>query len=178
LASQPSKQPVLKPQDIVVTIKIALNRHEKWTILSLSKKLFISQSEVHSALNRAQRSQLVNVEQGRSVAISAALHEFIIYGLKYAFPATLGMIGRGLPTGTSAFADFEQGFVQTDGLPLIWPDATGTEKGITIIPLYSSVPKAAREDDRLYRALALIDCIRAGAAREREFAEAKLRELI
>ena len=42
--------------------------------------------------------------------------------------------------------------------------------GQSFSPLYKSVPKAAREDHKLYELLSLIDAIRGGRVRERQMA--------
>ena len=74
-----------------------------------------------------------------------------------------------MPTGyagpvLSSF--FETG----DDLPPVWPDPDSNVRGQSFSPLYKSVPKAAREDDKLYELLSLIDAIRGGRARERQIA--------
>jgi len=43
-------------------------------------------------------------------------------------------------------------------------------RGLALAPLYPSVPEAALKDARLYAALALLDALRMGQAREREAA--------
>jgi hypothetical protein len=45
-------------------------------------------------------------------------------------------------------------------------------------PLYPTVPQASRNDPRLHDALALVDALRAGAAREREMARELFKEMI
>jgi hypothetical protein len=45
-------------------------------------------------------------------------------------------------------------------------------------PLYKSVPYAARADEKLYDALALVDAIRSGRARERKRAEEMLHAIL
>jgi hypothetical protein len=43
-------------------------------------------------------------------------------------------------------------------------------------PLYKLAPGAAREDERLYELLVLVDAIRGGRARERELAIRELKK--
>jgi len=52
----------------------------------------------------------------------------------------------------------------------VWPDPDGEMRGVALKPLFHSVPKAAREDPKLYEWLALVDALRTGRARERELA--------
>lgn len=119
-------------------------------------------------------SNLINLEQGKPTANRTSLREFLIHGLKYAFPAAVGTITRGMPTGLSA-APFRNQFTSTEHMPSVWPDAKGTVQGISLLPLYPSIPAAAKLDSKLYQTLVLIDILRTGAARERELAEIELR---
>ena len=54
--------------------------------------------------------------------------------------------------------------------PPVWPDPHGTRRGMTLHPLYPSVPEAARRNPALYELLALFDAVRAGSPRERALA--------
>ena len=58
--------------------------------------------------------------------------------------------------------------------PPVWPYAEDSVRGVAFTPLYSSVPAAALHDSRLYELLALVDAIRDGRARERNFATKEL----
>ena len=70
-------------------------------------------------------------------------------------------------------------FFQTgEDLPPVWPDPDGEVRGQSFSPLYKSVPKAAREDHRLYELLSLIDAIRGGRARERQVAYNEMKKRI
>jgi hypothetical protein len=171
------KQTSLKPQDIVVCLKFHLEFSSP-TIQKLSKALFISAGEVHGALQRAKKSRLIAVESGVQKILGAAFVEFIVYGLKYAFPASTGSIVRGMPTGIAAIQDIEHHFAPTEALPYVWPHPEGRVNGIGLAPLFPSVPQAAAVDPKMYRALALIDAVREGAAREREFAIQEIRMML
>jgi hypothetical protein len=46
-------------------------------------------------------------------------------------------------------------------------DPQGEVRGEALAPIHKSVPGAARKDEELYQALALVDVIRAGRALER-----------
>ena len=172
-----TKQTALRPQDIVVCLKLHLDGRAG-TILDLASALSISSGEVHGALKRAEKSRLVVFENRVPRVIPAAFLEFVLFGLKYAFPASLGTIVIGMPTGLSAFQELNRNFAPTDALPYVWPHAEGRVKGIALAPLFPSVPAAAAKDLRLYKALALIDAMREGAAREREFAVQELRMML
>ena len=134
----------------------------------------MSASEVHASVKRATQSGLLRPDQLRA-ANRKALTEFLVYGLKYAFPPERGGVSRGVPTAHSASPLREQ-VANTDDLPLVWPDPEGTVRGETLEPLYRCVPKAARNDPELHALLALVDAIRIGRARERELAIKELKE--
>jgi hypothetical protein len=105
-----------------------------------------------------------------------ALLEFLIHGVKYAFAASRGPVQRGMPTAHSA-APLRDLLTET-GLPLVWADATGEIRGETLSPIYKTAPEAAKLDSQLYQALALLDAIRFGRARERTLAAEHLTELL
>lgn len=163
----------LKPQDIVVLLKL-VGPVRDWSYRSLAHDLFMSIGEIHNAVDRATRAQLFDAEQKRPRV--QALEEFLVHGIKYAFPAERGSLTRGLPTAYAApplnkiisAAESEQ--------PPVWPDPEGSVRGYKLEPLYRSVPKAARSDKKLYELLALVDAIRDGRARERNLAVEHLRE--
>lgn len=167
------KQPVLKPQDLLVALKIVVNEERVITFAELGRELSMSTSEVHAATQRAEISRLVTREYGQLLPVRSSLQEFILHGVKYAFPALLGGITRGMATGISA-PPLKNSFAQNEMLSSVWPDAQGKERGLSLQPLYPSVPAAARADLHLYEFLVLVDAIRAGAAREREIATSEL----
>jgi hypothetical protein len=63
---------------------------------------------------------------------------------------------------------------ETKELPPVWPDPEGKIRGYSLEPLFRSVPYAARRDPQLYELLALVDALREGRARERNFAAEEL----
>ena len=74
-----------------------------------------------------------------------------------------------MPTGYAGPA-LSHFFQASDDFPPIWPDPDGEVRGQAFSPLYKSVPQAAREDEKLYELLTLVDAIRGGRVREREMA--------
>lgn len=173
MATLRHRQPVLKPQDLLVALKIAVNEDRVITFAELGRELSMSTSEVHAATQRAEMSRLVTREHGQLRAIRLSLQEFILHGVKYVFPAVEGGIRRGMATGIAA-PPLKKFFAQNEALIPVWPDPQGEEWGLSLHPLYSSVPSAARADLHLYEILVLVDALRAGAAREREIATSEL----
>lgn len=98
-----------------------------------------------------------------------ALKEFLLHGAKYAFPATLGSLTRGIPTAYAA-PPLATRVSQPNEPPPVWPDSEGEQRGVSFHPLYPTAPFAARKDRLLYEFLALFDALRGGAARERQLA--------
>lgn len=147
------------------------------TFADLGHELSMSTSEVHAATQRAEMSRLVTRESGQLRASRLSLQEFILHGVKYVFPALQGGITRGMATGIAA-PPLRTFFAQNEALGPVWPDPKGEERGLSLQPIYPSVPAAARADFLLYEALALVDALRAGAAREREIAASELMSLL
>lgn len=170
----------LKPQDVVVAVKLVALEDRRWTYLQLYAELFISASEINAGVKRLIQARLVakfDAESSSVRPIRSALLEFLVHGVKYAFPAQRGEITRGMPTAHAA-PPLNLAIAQSDELPPVWPDPDGASRGYALAPLYKTVPRAARLDARLYEMLALLDAIRDGRARERKLAEKKLEEIL
>jgi hypothetical protein len=58
----------------------------------------------------------------------------------------------------------------------VWPDAEGQVRGEAWSPLYPKAVEACRSDSLFYEALALVDAIRGGRARERSLAADELKK--
>jgi len=162
---------VLKPQDIVVLLKLIAIDDRQWSYNSLAHELSMSPAEVHAGVKRCVAAKLFDAQ--RRVPIKSALQEFLAHGIRYAFPPDRGTLTRGIPTGYAAPPLNDQ-IVQTAEDPPVWPDAEGSVKGYAFAPLYKSVPKAVASDNTLYELLALVDAVRGGRARERELAVKEL----
>lgn len=157
----------MKPQDVVVLLKLAAHPDLEWNYAGLAVDLGMSASEVHASLGRSAEGGLY-VSERRSVN-RRGLAEFLVHGLRYVFPAERGGSTRGIATAHAA-APLAAHFRPGAEAPPVWPDAKGDVRGEALAPLYRSVPHAARADPSLYELLALSDALRAGRARERELA--------
>jgi hypothetical protein len=164
----------LKPQDIVVLLKLLEYGDKRPPYAQIAKELFMSASEVHAAVQRARGARLFSRSEPGGEPNRAALEEFLIHGLKYAFPPQRGELTRGVPTGYAAEPLKSQISANGDPPP-VWPYPEGKTRGYSFAPLYKSVPKAALRDAYLYEVLALVDAIRDGRARERQIAEQELK---
>jgi len=160
-------------QDVVVALKLL--ESAQWPgFARLSEALGMSLSQVHRSIARLSESRLF-VESEQTVQ-RANLAKFVVHGLPFAFPARLGEITRGVPTAWACpgLKNTSLSSLVTDDLVPVWPDSGGKIKGRAIEPLHAGVPIAIRTNKELYALLALVDVLRVGRAREREFAEAEL----
>ena len=153
---------ILKPQDVFICLKLVTMGRRPWTYQQLSDSLFMSASEINAGVRRAMRARLAGPgpEGGSPQPNLMALAEFLVHGLKYAFPPDRGAMTQGVPTahGTAPLAD-APGIPGDEPIP-VWPRPSGPAKGYAYSPLYRSVPEAALADPALHELLALVDAIR------------------
>ncbi len=157
--------PGMRPQDVVVLLKIRLEEGKPWTQVSLANTLFMSQSEISESLARSNYARLL-YENGKKVA-RQPLMDLIQYGVPLVFPQQPGNVVRGIPTAHSAMPLKE--FIQSDE-QYVWPYARGDVRGHSIQPLYNSVLKGIETDADLHEVLALVDAVRVGKVREKNMA--------
>ena len=156
----------MRPQDVVVLLKIIALGSENWLNMDLAYSLKISPSEISEALNRCKITGLIST--GKKIVHRNNLTEFLIYGLKYVFPAEPGAIVRGIPTAHSASPIKEK--ISSGIESYVWPYSLGETRGQAIEPLYRSIPKIVLNDSPLYELLVVVDTIRLGRTREAQIA--------
>jgi len=161
----------LKPQDILVLLKL-LACGERGRLVDIASDLGLSQSEVSLALERAKRAGLL--DDAKKNLIKSALEEFLLHGLKYVYPAEIGMLCRGIPTAHSALP-LAKKIVSNPDDQYVWSHPDGSLRGQAVSPLCEWAPEAARKDPRLHELLALVDALRVGRARERMIAAEEIR---
>ena len=168
--SKSNPQVALKPQDLVVLLRLALEPGAAPTYAALAGELGLTASEIHAGLERATIAQLARKDKaGKPSVVRDALKLFVEHGARYAFPAIHGSATRGMPTGYAA-PPLKDKIVQPNEPPPVWPHKNGTVRGVAFYPLYPSVPEAAGRNPALYELLVLFDAIRGGSARERALA--------
>ena len=160
----------MRPQDIVILLKIATYGDNDWYMKDIANDLLISPSEVSESLNRSVLAGLISNNKKR--LMKSALYDFIVYGLKYVYPAKAGALVRGIKTSHSAPPLSDE--ILSDEI-YVWPYVEGDIRGFAIEPLHPNVPKACLKDSRLYELLALVDAIRIGSKREYNFAVNELK---
>jgi hypothetical protein len=160
----------LKPQDILILLKL-LTLESSPRVIDLAADVGVSPSEISNGLERLVRSQLLSPD--RKAVLKRNALEFLLYGLKYVFPAELGPVVRGIATAHSA-APLSKGIVSAKEDQYVWPFADGEVRGQSVSPLYSSAPFAASKDRKLHELLSLVDALRIGRAREQKIAKREL----
>jgi len=178
-------EPVMKSQDIVILLKlVSLEKRQRdnpghdrdaYSVRSLADALGISKSEISNSIIRSSESGLASKDWESSLpkANVKALFEFIVYGLKYVFPARPGPLARGVATSFAAPA-LSSKLMSAGDSRFVWPYAEGRDSGQSVEPLFKSVPFAAQHDAELYAYLAIADAIRLGSPRETQVARAQL----
>jgi hypothetical protein len=182
---------MLKGQDIVILIKILskMSSNPKgdtplFAQNALALHLCMSTSEVHTGITRLIQANLLGEIYKEALPRKkiilpnlSACEEFLIFSVKYFFSTKLGAYTRGIITSYAAPA-FENKIVVGESPIPVWPYAEGKERGLTLEPLYRSVPQSVMEhpDPEFYEYLTIVDAIRAGRPREREIAIKLLKE--
>ena len=163
----------IKPQDIVLLLKIISNNSDAWNQKPIAAELGLSQSEISESVARSKFAGLLDVS-GKKV-FRRALMDLLQYGIRYIFPQRPGAMVRGVPTAHSA-KPLNQ-IIQSEE-NYVWPSAKGKVRGQSIFPLYPSVPNAVEFDAKLYELLALVDALRVGKIREQGLAVKELQTRI
>jgi DNA-binding Lrp family transcriptional regulator len=162
----------MRPQDVVILLKICTLQGNDWRFQDIAESLKISPSEVSESLQRSMQAGLVS--ESKRTVYTASFLDFLVSGLKYVFPALPGAVVRGIPTAHSAPPINES--IAAGAENYVWPSGKGTLRGQSIEPLYKTVPDAVTEDKALYELLALADVIRIGRAREVNMAIAEFKK--
>lgn len=163
----------MRPQDIVILLKIIALRDKKWQYRDLASHLFISISEISESLNRSTIAGLYdsNLKKIRR----NTLLEFLQYGLPCVFPQIPGSLVTGIRTAHS-HPFYKNQFISSENM--VWPFPDGDSRGQAIEPLHKGVPQAVQKDELLYLLLASVDILRVGRIRERTIATKELKKYL
>lgn len=157
----------IKPQDILILLKIIAKRDTPWLQTDLADDLAMSRAEVSNALSRAVNAGLL--DEDKRTPRRAALLEFIRYGVKYVYAVKPGPLTRGIVTAHSAKPLAQ--FIRAEPTEkYVWPSSAGDTRGQGVEPLYPTIPKIVQKDWALYEMLTLIDALRLGRVREQKIA--------
>jgi hypothetical protein len=164
---------VLRPLDIVVLVVLAEWRGRIDTQSHLAEELGVSPASLTRSLQRLDRAWLINHENNQ--VIGAHAEEFLVHGLRYAFPARVGGRARGVPTAHAA-PPLREELAEQEAY--VWPAEFGRTSGLSIPALHAIVPALAIAYPELHQWLALLDAIRVGRARERALAARHISRLL
>jgi hypothetical protein len=167
----------VKGQDLLVALKLATKAASHWTYQGLAAELGISRGEAHNAVRRLLLSGLLREGLQGIGPNPRNLEKFLLGGAEFVFPAERTAPTRGMATSVSA-APLAEHFAQLEGTSIVWPDEVGDTRGVGLVPIYPSVPFAARQDPKLYELLALFDAIRDSQLRGRKEAEAQIKKVL
>lgn len=126
----------IKSQDILILLYL-LTKPDGWLQSEVAESLLISPSEVSNALNRCVVSGLINGDKSRVNKL--ALREFLIGGLKYAFPAEVSAKVRGIATAHSA-SPIKEKIAEGEDI-YVWSHYLGTRRGFGVKPYIKLYPK-------------------------------------
>lgn len=160
----------IRPQDIVILLKITSLKQDTWQLSTLSESLHISISEISESLNRSKLAKLINDDKKKVQKLN--LLEFLEHGLKYVFPFQGLTLSRGIPTAVS-HPEIQQNFISNQ--IYVWPSKSGKVIGIGIEPLLPRISDFIEKDPELYKNLSLVELFRMGKIREQEFAIKQLK---
>ncbi|MFC8753312.1 hypothetical protein [Pseudomonas oryzihabitans] len=148
-----------------------------YTARALEEQTGISKSQIALALKHCVEIGLARVDVRSQLprVNTQALLEFLVYGLRFVFPARYGELTRGIATGFAAPVLSRSLISSGEHIP-VWPYARGKTMGMKVEPLFKTAVLAARKDPEMYALLALVDSIRVGQPRERNLAIELLRE--
>ena len=163
--------------------------YDSLSIRGLAEAVVISKSEVSESLKRLikirlllltsnspfKRLELVEMQWKTN---RKALIDLIIYSFQYFFYTEASVIDIGIPTVFNN-KKLSNHLSYSSSLPYIWPaQSSKSVSGLSVEPLYKSVPYAALDDGFIYEVFCLIDVFRIGSPREKKIAEKLLREYL
>jgi hypothetical protein len=114
---------MLRPLDIVVLLKLSL-KSGRPPYLQMANELHLYPSEVYTSIKRARASHFLQGPELKDRLNRSALLEFLLHGIRFAFPTVKGALTRGVPTGYAA-PPLQQFIAAGDDPPPVWPYAEG-----------------------------------------------------
>jgi hypothetical protein len=176
---------MLKGQDIVLLLLLRLQASRSWNYQRISRELVLSTSQCHLAVQRIRAAGLLSPDISNPWHVPEAnCLELIIYAVKYFFPPEIGAQARGIPTAGSA-PFIQEHFASNEARSgsYVWPDPEGGTLGSGLSPIHPCQLRfapgksdASSFDPGIYEAMACIDLLRVGGARERAWAVNELKK--
>ncbi len=168
------KQEALKPVDVAIALALAVRSEaQAATYSELGQTLGVSSSTTHEAVRRLQNAGLLRA--GTREPNAQALRNFLVYGVRHAFPPAMSREVKGVPTA-HAGPILKDAFDSSK--PVVWPDAHGPVRGTGLTPLYPQATSLPERAPEVYGMLTLVDALRVGQARERKAAAEALEQVL
>ena len=161
-----------RPFDIVVALRLI---RPAGTLAAIGDELAASPSQVHAALRRLTDAGLLKPES--RATNPRALLDFLLGGVRYAFPAHRGPLRDGVPTAYSA----PPLNASVDAIDVVvWPAASQGDvvRGFSVTPLYRRAPLLRERSPETYQLLTVVDALRLGDPRLRPHARTALDALV
>ena len=128
-SSRSKPQIVLRPQDVVVLLRLSLQRGPTPTYATLVTELKLTASEIHAGVERSMAAQLLRKDAtGKPAVLLEPLRQFVQHGLRYCCPATRGGMTRGVHTSYAAPPMLAL-IVQPNEAPPVWSHKAGSAAG-------------------------------------------------
>src|SRR5438105_12262466 len=137
----------LQPLDVVICTLVASRAGWRLSYQTLAARLEISPSQAFNSADRANRARLlVRIRRERGTILEPIMEnivEFLVHGVRYAFPPEQGPVTRGVKTlhGAPIVSDR----LLSESAPPVWPSPEGGARGDSLEPLHRSVPSLASD---------------------------------
>lgn len=160
--------PQLKALDIVVLVALIEWQDRLETQAKLAVSLNVPPASLTRSLQRLKHTRLLRRRGGLLRAAPVQALEMFIHGVKYIFPAHLGPPTRGVPTAHSS-PPLNQEISAEEAY--VWPaPRVGRQRGLSVPPIYKTVPELTVSAPELHPWFALLDALRLGRVREQKLA--------
>ena len=156
----------LRPFDVAVALRLTLVPEDRYEPMAFT--MATSTSAVHRAVARLQHAGICL--QGKRTVHVPALMEFLVHGVRYAFPAVFGPERAGLPTAGTHPALLPILPASEPPRAFVWPMEGGASRGESLVPLFNGQCKVAQRDATLHKLLAAVDLLRVGSPSHRTVA--------
>ena len=171
----------LKPQDVVVAVKVFILEGRKWSFQTAATSLGLSSvSVVHQAFTRGRRAGLYYQTSAGWRVNKPRLRDLLAHGVPSMYYPIQGPATSGVETGPAAspvkmyFPPAGKGYPRS-----VWPKiGKQSTTGESLEPIHACVPEAALADDRLHEIFALVDVVRLMTGKERKIAVELLERII
>lgn len=160
----------MRPEDVLVLLKIAVIESSDWTPYALSLELGYSEEHILESIARLKEAGLLQMNRPHT----QKLKKFILEELPERYPVVPGKLTRGMYTGFSAQAGYSFGVPRTS--TWVWPKEDGQDWGQEIEPLSPNCCFAVLQDRKLKDVLSIIETLRVKGQDARIWADVLLRQ--